>query len=272
MADPHALVLAFRHPRWTVIGADRRTEWSYGAALRQALANLRERAPAPLQAPRPPGPLAPGRRTVRGGPLTLPVVALIAVIAAAVTGVGSWYAVRSAPAAHVSAVATPTLSPDSSSPDSSSPSGPATVAGSSPASASPSPASPVSLAPAAALYPDADQIESVISTYFQAINGRDYTAYLTTQSPGQALTAGQFQTGFRSTQDLNMVITSIGQGSDGGGRRARSGKDLGPNGPGACDGGAPVSGWRGRSELRDQLPRNPLGKILKRELRDELRH
>ena len=36
VADPHALVLAFRHPRWTVIGADRRTEWSYGAALRQA--------------------------------------------------------------------------------------------------------------------------------------------------------------------------------------------------------------------------------------------
>jgi acyl-CoA synthetase (AMP-forming)/AMP-acid ligase II len=25
-------------------------------------------------------------------------------------------------------------------------------------------------------------------------------------------------------------------------------------------------------EIRDELPRNPLGKILKRELRDELRH
>ena len=52
LADPHALVLAFRDPRWTVIGADRRTEWSYGAALRQAVADLRERAAAPLQAPR----------------------------------------------------------------------------------------------------------------------------------------------------------------------------------------------------------------------------
>ena len=40
-----------------------------------------------------------------------------------------------------------------------------------------------------------DQIKLVISTYFLAINGRDYTAYQTTQSPGQALTAGQFQTG-----------------------------------------------------------------------------
>jgi len=27
-----------------------------------------------------------------------------------------------------------------------------------------------------------------------------------------------------------------------------------------------------RLEIRDALPRNPLGKILKRELRDELRH
>ncbi len=27
-----------------------------------------------------------------------------------------------------------------------------------------------------------------------------------------------------------------------------------------------------RLDLRDELPRNPLGKILKRELRDELRH
>ena len=212
VADPHALVLAFRDPRWTVIGADRRTEWSYGAALKQALASLRERAPAPPQAPRPPGPPAPGRRTVRGGPLTLPVAALIVVLAAAVTGVGSWYAVRSAPpAAHLSAVATPTLSPDSSSRRVR----PATVAGSSPASASPSPASPVSLAPAAALYPGADQIKRVIITYFLAINGRDYTAYQTTQSPGQALTAGQFQTGFRSTQDSNVVITSIGQAPDG---------------------------------------------------------
>ena len=130
VADPHALVLAFKDPRWTVIGADRRTEWSYGAALRQAVADLRERAAAPPQAPRPLGHPAPGRRTVRGGPLTLPVVALIVVLAAAVTGVGSWYAVRSAPAAHVSAVPTPTSSPDSSSPDSSSPTGPATVAGS----------------------------------------------------------------------------------------------------------------------------------------------
>ena len=111
------------------VDGDRRgpaDQWSYGAALRQAIASLRERAPAPPPwAPRPPGLPAPSRRTVRGGPLTLPVAALIVVLAAAVTGVGSWYALRSAPpAAHLSAVATPTLSPDSSPPTD-----PATVAG-----------------------------------------------------------------------------------------------------------------------------------------------
>ena len=34
--DPGALVVAFRNGKWTVITADRRTEWSYGAALKQA--------------------------------------------------------------------------------------------------------------------------------------------------------------------------------------------------------------------------------------------
>jgi hypothetical protein len=34
--DPRALVLAFRNNAWAMITADRRTEWSYGAALHQA--------------------------------------------------------------------------------------------------------------------------------------------------------------------------------------------------------------------------------------------
>ena len=122
VADPHALVLAFRDPRWTVIGADRRTEWSYGAALKQALASLREQAPTAPQAPRPPGPPAPGRRTVRGGPLTLPIVALIVVLAAAVTERAPGTPSGALLAARVSTVATPTVSGDSPSP-----SGPATV-------------------------------------------------------------------------------------------------------------------------------------------------
>jgi ribosomal protein S27E len=36
-ADPRALVLAFRNNKWTLIVADWRSEWSYGAAVKQAL-------------------------------------------------------------------------------------------------------------------------------------------------------------------------------------------------------------------------------------------
>ena len=55
----------------------------------------------------------------------------------------------------------------------------------------------------------------MITAYFQAINSRDYAEYLTTQSPGHALTAEQFQTGFRSTKDSSVLITSIGNAPDG---------------------------------------------------------
>ena len=55
----------------------------------------------------------------------------------------------------------------------------------------------------------------MITAYFQAINSRDYAEYLTTQSPGNALTAQQFQTGFESTQDSSVLITSLGNAPDG---------------------------------------------------------
>ncbi len=45
--DPHALVLAFRNARWNVTTADRRTEWSYSAALQEALGDPRRPAAAP---------------------------------------------------------------------------------------------------------------------------------------------------------------------------------------------------------------------------------
>src|SRR4029077_4938734 len=58
LADPRALVLAFRHGRWDVATADTRTEWSYAAALDRVLGG-----------PRPPTPPAPrGARSARGGP------------------------------------------------------------------------------------------------------------------------------------------------------------------------------------------------------------
>ncbi|HYY18883.1 MAG TPA: hypothetical protein VE864_08585, partial [Streptosporangiaceae bacterium] len=91
------------------------------------------------------------------------------------------------------------------------------LAGSGPASAPPAsvppasdpPAGLASLAPAAALYPGASAIEAVINRYFQAINSRDYAAYQATQSPGVAMTASQFQAGFGSTQDSDVLITGI---------------------------------------------------------------
>ena len=72
--DPRALLLAFRQGQWMSITADRRTEWSYSAALRGTLRDPRQFVPHwPLstwQAP-------------RRGPVTLPVAALLVVGAAA---------------------------------------------------------------------------------------------------------------------------------------------------------------------------------------------
>ena len=208
--DPHALVLALRNGQWAVISADRRTEWSYSAALERALGDPRQMAPPPPQHAHQPAPARPpSRRT----PLTLPIAALIVLLAAAVGGVGSWYAVQKAPVGHQSAIA-PASSPATSPPPSQS------TASSSP---SPSPSAPspspsdtlVSLAPAAAGYPDAVAVQPVITEYFRAINSRDYTGYLTTQSPGNALTEQQFQTGFLSTVDSGVLVTSITTAPDG---------------------------------------------------------
>jgi hypothetical protein len=128
--------------------------------------------------------------------LALPVAVLIVVVAAAAAGAGTWYALRQAPAARGPAVL-----------HSSAPAGPSTPIGSAPASAPP--AGLASLAPAAALYPGASAIESVVNRYFQAINGRDYSAYQATQSPGIAMTESQFQAGFASTRDSAVLITGI---------------------------------------------------------------
>ena len=204
--DPRALVLAFRRGQWIAITADRRTEWSYSAALKRALWDPRQFVSAPAAVP---------SRGTHWGPLTLPVAALIVVLVAVVTGAGTWYAGRQSPVAHQSPA--PSSAEPSSGPSSgSSAPGKSEPTNSQPASSSPaSPAALVSLAPAAALYPGAAAIEAVISQYFQAINGRDYAEYLTTQSPGNALTAQQFQTGFRSTTDSNALITSIASAPDG---------------------------------------------------------
>ena len=213
LADPRALVLAFRHGRWDVATADTRTEWSYAAALDRVLGGPRLPTPAAAGGPRPGG---------RWGPLTLPVAALIVMVAAVMAGAGTWYAVNQAPTARIAVTR-------HSVPPSPVPSGPSlrdgwtsssltlTVAPSSapPTSAQPSSTPPTTaadaavLAPAAARYPGAAAIQAVMSRYFQAVNGRDYAAYRATQSPGIAMTALQFQAGFESTQDADVLVTGI---------------------------------------------------------------
>jgi hypothetical protein len=102
VADPHALLLAFRHGGWDVTSADRRTEWSYSAALEHVLGEPRWLAAPHADGPRPRAGL---------GPLTLPVAALIIVVAAVMTGAGTWYAMGQAPAAQLSVVARQSASP-----------------------------------------------------------------------------------------------------------------------------------------------------------------
>jgi hypothetical protein len=158
----------------------------------------------------------------RWGPLTLPVAALIVMVAAVMAGAGTWYAVNQAPTARI-AVTRHSVPP---SPVPSSPSlrdgwtSSSLTLSVAPSSAPPTSAQPSStppttaagaavLAPAAAQYPGAAAIQAVMSRYFQAINGRDYAAYRATQSPGIVMTASQFQAGFASTQDADVLVTGI---------------------------------------------------------------
>jgi hypothetical protein len=205
LADPRALVVAFRHGRWDVATADRRTEWSYAAALNQALGDPRRMAGSVAGSVA--RSVARGARPgARRGPLTLPVAALIVVLGAVIAAEGTWYALTQAPAAGAAAVLRASAPPSPSTPAGSGSAG-SGPAGSGPASAPPGDLA--SLAPAAALYPGASAIEAVINRYFQAVNSRDYAAYQATQSPGIAMTASQFQAGFESTQDSDVLITGI---------------------------------------------------------------
>jgi hypothetical protein len=159
------------------------------------------RRPAPSYAG---GPQLRARRRA----LALPVAVLVIVMAAAAAGAGTWFAIG-----HARAGGPPVILPASSPASVSSSASASAPAGSAPASAPP--AGLATLAPAAALYPGAVAIEKVIDRYFQAINSRDYAAYLTTQSPDNVMTASQFQAGFESTRDSDVLITGITSGFDG---------------------------------------------------------
>jgi zinc-ribbon domain len=96
-----------------------------------------------------------------------------------------------------------------------------------PSSPSPSPsASPPSpgatshvlqVAPGVAANPAASQVEALVTSYFAAINAHNYQNYvsLLTPSTAQNLTQAQFNSGYRSTTDSNMTLTSISSTSPG---------------------------------------------------------
>ena len=110
--DPHALVVALRNGRWQVISADRRTEWSYSAALERALGDPRRLAAHPTQQAHRPAAARPAaaRPAGRRWPVPLPIAALVVLLGAAVGAAGAWYAAGKAPAAYQSAIA-PASSP-----------------------------------------------------------------------------------------------------------------------------------------------------------------
>jgi hypothetical protein len=150
------------------------------------------------------------RASLQRGPLALPVAALIIVVAAAAAGAGTWFAIGQARATQP-----PVVPPSSAAARVSTPAGPSAPVSPAGPPASAPPASLASLAPVAALYPGAGAIEGVVNRYFQAINARDFAAYQATQSPDVAMTASQFQTGFESTRDSNVLITGITTMPDG---------------------------------------------------------
>ena len=171
LADPRALVLAFRHGRWDVATADTRTEWSYAAALDRVLGGPRRPTPAAAGGPRPGG---------RWGPLTLPVAALIVMVAAVMAGAGTWYAVDQAPTARI-AVARHSVPP------------------------SPVPSSP-SLRDG---WTSSSLTLSVAPSSTPPTSAQPSSTPPTTAAPGIAMTAWQFQAGFESTQDADVLINGI---------------------------------------------------------------
>lgn len=200
VTDSGALTLAFRDDRWQVTRADRRTEWTYGAAFNQALGHVRHPTIISGHDVRPE---AHHRRlTWRPAALIAAAVSVLAV------GLGTWYAVGRASPAHRLTAATSSSSPVAT------PSSPVATSPASPAASSSPPAGTVPLTDAAAQYPAAAAIQAVVTQYFTAINDRDYGAYVNTQSQENALTEAQFEAGFRSTQDSDAVSTSITTGSD----------------------------------------------------------
>ena len=59
--------------------------------------------------------------------------------------------------------------------------------------------------------PAAPQVEALVASYFAAINAHNYQSYasLLTPSAAQNITQAQFNSGYGSTSDSNMTLTTI---------------------------------------------------------------
>jgi hypothetical protein len=88
----------------------------------------------------------------------------------------------------------------------------------SPGSASQAPRAPatpnadqgmVTVAPAAGQEASAPMVAAFLATYFEAINSRDYQAYLSLFEPALRQTYQQFQKGYASTSDSSPVLAQL---------------------------------------------------------------
>jgi hypothetical protein len=79
----------------------------------------------------------------------------------------------------------------------------------SPAAQAPSAGGPVAVTATASQQSSAPQVATFLAAYFQAINTRDYNAYLALFEPGLRPTYQQFQNGYGSTSDSDATLSSI---------------------------------------------------------------
>lgn len=87
---------------------------------------------------------------------------------------------------------------------------PGTASQPTPASGSPDTGqATVGVAPAASQQTSAPQVAAFLDAYFQAINTRDYSSYISLYQPELRQTLQQFQNGYRSTQDSGAVLTDV---------------------------------------------------------------
>jgi hypothetical protein len=96
-------------------------------------------------------------------------------------------------------------------------SGSSPAAGTLPAAASSSPPPFIQVSAAAAASPAAGPVQDVLASYFTAINQHDYQQYASLLTPAlqQGVTPASFASGYGSTTDSGMTLTSIASADSG---------------------------------------------------------